>query len=124
MLCFDGIPLSGYTISSCGIDLLKQTPNIHSLTLTGRSLRELNLLCSGDAFSAIFRGVDSSKLTILSIPVDNLNQMQALLETFRNLISVRFPLPETPMTTQEILRCVETVRRGSLIVESHGSVSI
>lgn len=113
------------TPSSYCIDLLKQTPNISSLTIHGEVLRGIDLFYSGDACSAIIHHVDPSKLRHLDIPVRDVESAEMLLERFIDLISVRFSFPTGSNFAHRILQCAwQFWQDYSTVKDNRRSVSI
>lgn len=106
------------------IDLFKQTPNIHSFTLDPSQLIVSQRLSVDDIYSAFIPYLDRSKLRHGDILVVDLRQVQMLLETFKNLISIRFRLGTDWISFEELSAYVKTLMSRCSTSHDFSSVSI
>ena len=106
------------------IDLLQQTPNLHSLTLDPSGSILLVRQPIEDVYSVIIHYVDRSKLRHLDIFVINIHQVQTLLERFINLCAVRFRFQSELISSEEISDYLMTLMPDCSIWQDSYSVSI
>ena len=83
-----------------------------------RALADKNL------HTMIIRYVDSPELRHLTVPVVDIDQIQRLLNEFRNLYSIQFLLWAKAISSVEITACVKTLMPRCLISRDSSSVSI
>ena len=106
------------------IDLLKQTSNLHSLTIGLR----LNTICDPFVVEKVcFRIIaflDRSNLRHLNIPIFNLDQIKIILDRFTNLFSLTLCLSTGSINSKQILDYFQTSWHGCSIVTHQEFISI
>lgn len=110
--------------SDCLVDLLQQASNIHALRFDPSADMETRTADGRDIYSIIIRYVKRSKLRHLKMRIVGIDQVKTLLETFRNLLSVRFLLKDGSITFEETLLYMKTLMPGCLTLYNHFSLSI
>ena len=110
--------------SDCLIDLFQQASNIHSLRFDPSADMKTRTADGRDIYSIIIRYVNRSKLRHLEMRIVDIGQVKTLLETFRNLFSVRFLFKDGSITFDETLRYVKTLMPSCLTVYNQLSLSI
>jgi hypothetical protein len=89
------------------IQLLEQTSNIQSLSVSGQSFIATDPSSIEKVHSIIIRHVNWSKLRHLEVPIWNLNHIQTLSNRFRNLKSIRFLFDSGSSTSEEVIAFVK-----------------
>ena len=110
--------------NGCLIDLFKQAPNIHSLTVDPTADQMIRSISGKDIHSTIMRYVHPSKLRYLEIPVLDIDQVQRLLNQFRNLSSIQFLLWIQSVSSRVISNYVETFMPDCSISSDSSSVRV
>lgn len=112
------------TLPAHVIQMLRGTPNVQTLraSLWGTFDRVSSLV--DDLCLAVIRCVSPSMLRHLEISVSDMNQVQMLLERFRDLVGITFLTHSRSLTTAPIIGYVSTLMRGLSISEKQSAVSI
>ena len=112
------------TLPAYVIQILRRTPNVQTLKTSLRGTFDRGSSLVEDVCLAVIRCVHPSLLQHLEISVSNINQVQMLLERFRDLVGITFLTQRRSLTTAPIVDYVSTLIRGLSISEKQSSVSI
>ena len=105
------------------ISLFKEAFNIHSLTFDSLDLCVLDIQPTDDICSAIIQYVNLARLQYLEISVTNMDQVQMLLERFKNLFSIKFIfLPW--VDCGKLIAYAKALMPGCSVSQEHFAVSI
>ena len=109
---------------NCIIDLLEQASSIHSLSVYGESFHASQSSNIEQINSIIIRHVNGSKLRQLQVPVCDLNQVQMLLNRFRNLCSIQLVSYTESLTCDKLIAFVKASMPGCSTLSDSGVASI
>jgi hypothetical protein len=94
---------------SSNLDLLKETSNNQSLTVSGESAIQEDPSSVEEICSIIIPHVDQSKLRHLEALVYNFNQMKRISDRFQDLLSIQFFCQNKSLKSEKIIAFVKTM---------------
>ena len=106
------------------IDLLKQTPNLQSLTIDWRSNGKDDPFVVEKVGFRIIGFLDPSKFRHLNIPIFNLGQIKMILDRFANIFSLTLCLSTGSISAAEIFDYFRTSWPDCSMVKDQDSISI
>ena len=109
---------------NCIIDLLEQASSIHSFSVYGEPFNTRLSSNIEQINSIIIRHVNGSKLRQLQVPVCNVNQIQMLLNRFRNLCSIQLVSYTESLTCDKLIAFVKASMPGCSTLSDSGVASI
>ena len=109
--------------SDCLIDLFKRTPDVQSLAVDPIVDDMILSDAEKNFHSMIIRYVDPSKLRYLQIPITDIDQIQRLLNQFRNLHGIRLLQRFGLISIEEMIAYLRALMPGCSIWRDGSSVS-